>query len=610
MTDYLSSLDNRTFDKLRKLYIFALSTIAISVVISQVIIRNFLNDQQNDSTIINIAGRQRMLSQKLTKQVLLLSEEINPFKKIQLKNNLRETLDLWETSHNGLLRGNNSLGLPGNNSATVIAMYQKIESYYESILNASNTIIEKIETNEEINKSELEQAIELIKKNENYFLLLMDAIVNQYNFEASKKVDRLRNLELILMALTLVVLLGEFIFIFWPSAKFVKSTIRKLLNSEKRALKSAYDADLLRENNEKSVKELRTLNQVMDRSLLFTRILADGSIIHIGEKFSRLFNVSHLQKNLKFSEIISINKNEQEIIEDLITSYSKIGWQGEVKGTKTNKESIWLEMYIIPFYGENERLELLIISSDITKRKQTQLELENLTEERYQEKMSQQKVISSKIVENQEKEQNRIAKDIHDGIGQMLTGLKFNLESVNPQDVEKTTVKVEFLKTLVANIILGVRTATFNLAPPELGDYGIVPALTNLTQELNKYTDEKIEFFNKTNFNKRLDSLVEINIYRITQEAINNAIKYAQSSHIIVRLSHRDSLLSITIDDNGIGFEPMSLKNGKKGTEGMGMMFTKERISYINGRFFVNSSPKNGTRITINIPFEELAPVI
>ena len=143
-----------------------------------------------------------------------------------------------------------------------------------------------------------------------------------------------------------------------------------------------------------------------------------------------------------------------------------------------------------------------------------------------------------------------------------------------------------------------------------MGDYGIVPALTNLTQELNKYTDEKIEFFNKTNFNKRLDSLVEINIYRITQEAINNAIKYAQSSHIIVRLSHRDSLLSITIDDNGIGFEPMSLKNGKKGTEGMGMMFMKERISYINGRFFVNSSPKNGTRITINIPFEELAPVI
>ena len=105
---------------------------------------------------------------------------------------------------------------------------------------------------------------------------------------------------------------------------------------------------------------------------------------------------------------------------------------------------------------------------------------------------------------------------------------------------------------------------------------------------------------------------IKINSPRRTTNvnAINNAIKYAQSSHIIVRLSHRDSLLSITIDDNGIGFEPMSLKNGKKGTEGMGMMFMKERISYINGRFFVNSSPKNGTRITINIPFEELAPVI
>ena len=119
------------------------------------------------------------------------------------------------------------------------------------------------------------------------------------------------------------------------------------MNSEKRALKSAYDADLLRENNEKSVKELRTLNQVMDRSLLFTRILADGSIIHIGEKFSRLFNVSHLQKNLKFSEITfySLFKKNINILEQ--------------KNIKVNFLKINIFEKILIFLKTSPRFELI-----------------------------------------------------------------------------------------------------------------------------------------------------------------------------------------------------------------------------------------------------------
>ena len=145
-------------------------------------------------------------------------------------------------------------------------------------------------------------------------------------------------------------------------------------------------------------------------------------------------------------------------------------------------------MSIIPYSPTEDKSELLIIASDITDRKSAQLEIERLTKDSFEEKMSQQKIISSKIIENQEKEQNRIAKDVHDGIGQMLTGLKYNLESINIDDIEKTTSKIEHLKELTTNIIKGVRTATFNLTPPELSDHGIVPAITKLTQELGKLT--------------------------------------------------------------------------------------------------------------------------
>jgi len=602
MTDGKSSLDNRTFNKLRRLYIIALSTIAFSVIVSQIIIRKFLNDQQSDSTVINVAGRQRMLSQKITKEILLLSREGSFEKRLQIKDELKTTLSLWEASHNALLNGNDSLNLPGKNSKKIRAMYNNIDPYFNTILTNVNKIIYKLEDNPQLSNTDLSNEVYLISENENDFLLIMDDIVNEYNIEASHKVNRLRDLELLLMAFTLAILLLEFLFIFWPTAKAVKATIYKLLKSEKKALQNAYEADVLREENEKSVKELRILNQAMDETLLFARVASDGTIIHIGEKFTKLFKISGFKGRLKFSDIISTNKSDQEYVDNLLLQHGKTGWQGEIKATTKDNKVIWLETYIVPFFSLKEKSELLIISSDITERKKAQLEVEALTKMSYEEKMNQQKIISSKIIENQETEQNRIAKDIHDGIGQMLTGLKFNLESVNLNDKEKSTQKIENLKEIVTDIIQGVRTATFNLTPPELSDYGIASALTKLTQELSKLTNKNIKFFNKTDFDKRLDSLTEINIYRITQEAINNAIKYANSSHIIVVLSHSKNILSVSIEDNGIGFNPDKIKGLKKGTGGMGMTFMRERIKYINGRLFVNSSPENGTRITLNIP--------
>lgn len=605
MTKNGNSLDQRTFDRLSRLYIIALSTIALSVILSQILVRKHLNDQQSDSSVINVAGRQRMLSQKLTKEIVSLSTENTPKQRILLKEKIKQTLKLWEQSHHALQQGNDSLGLPGNNSAVIKEKFKVLNPTFDTISKASKSIIEKIENIPPLPLSAFIDDIEKVKENESHFLLVMDQIVNQYDLEADAKVSWLRKLEMLLMVLTLLILLGEFLFIFWPTAKSVKSTLAELLIAEKKAKKMAFDADELSVSKEKSIKELRALSHAMDETLLFARITPNGALVHMGKKFSRLFKFTKFSSSASFSEILSINETEQIEIENLIAKHKKTGWQGEVKATTRDNHDVWLEMAIIPFNPTDDKSELLIIASEITARKAAQIEIARLTKESFEEKMNQQKVISSKIIENQEKEQNRIAKDVHDGIGQMLTGLKYNLESIDIKDINKTASKIEHLKELTSNIIKGVRTATFNLTPPELSDHGIVPAITKLTQELGKLTAKHIVLFNKTDFNQRLDSLVEINIYRIVQEAINNAIKYADSTHILVSLSHSENILSIVIDDNGKGFDPNKVKNVKNGDGGMGMTFMRERIKYIDGRLFLNSEIGKGTRVTLNIPITD-----
>jgi len=602
MTKNGNSLDKKTFDKLSRLYIIALSTIALSVIISQILVRNHLDTKKSDSTVINIAGRQRMLSQKLTKEIVSLTVSFDKNNRNILKKNIKETLILWNLSHNSLQKGNDSLGLPKKNSRKIKQQFTAINPVFDSILKASKSIVKRLEINPLISIDELSSDIKKITNNEGEFLFIMDKIVNQYDSEADEKVVWLRKLEFSLMVLTLLILLGEFLFIFWPTAKSVKATLSDLLLAEKKAKKMAFDADELSFSKEKSIKELRALSHAMDETLLFARITSKGNLIHMGNKFSRLFKLSKFKKEVSFWNVLASNEKEEAFIENLISQHKKTGWQGEIKSTTKEGLDIWLEMAIIPYRQSEDKSELLIIASEITERKAAQLEIERLTKLSFEEKMSQQKIISSKIIENKEKEQNRIAKDVHDGIGQMLTGLKYNLESININDIEKTASKIEHLKALTTNIIKGVRTATFNLTPPELSDHGIVPAITKLTLELGKLTGKNILFFNKTDFNTRLDSLVEINIYRITQEAINNAIKYADSSHILVSLSHSKNILSMVIDDDGKGFEPSKVKKVKNGDGGMGMTFMKERIKYIDGRLFLNSELGKGTRVTLNIP--------
>ncbi|MGA9639013.1 ATP-binding protein [Flavobacterium sp.] len=592
---------NLSFKNLRRLYLFALLTIAVTVLLSQLLIQYNLHSQLSDSRIINFSGKQRFLSQKLTKEILILNYVTPPEKNETEIEKISTIIKLWTFNQNALETGNDSLGFPKEKSKIVIDLFASIKPNFNTIL--QNTTVFLNNKKRGINEEQNQILVQKIIENSAVFLDKMDAIVGQYDKEALKKVRLQSNTEYGILLFTMLVLLLEFLFIFKPTNKRVEVLISKLLSSEKKALKLAYNTEIISEQKENSVKELKSLNYAMENTLLYCRVANDGTIIHIGEKFAKLLKYSNFQSDKKFSEVLTPIEKEQLFIDRIITGKQKSGWQGEINVTNAENEILWLDLSMVPVTIKKEESELLIICFNITIRKKAEQEVERLNAENIAEKINQQKIISSKIVENQEHEQNRIAREIHDGIGQMLTGLKFSLESINLEDKEKSAQKIEYLKKLSLDIIKGVRTATFNLMPPELSDHGIVSSLGKLTLELSKLTGKNILFYNKTDFDQRLDSLIEINLYRLTQEAINNAIKYAESTHIIVQLSHSPTLLSVTIDDNGKGFDVSKVEKNKTiESGGMGLLFMKERIQYINGRIFFNSIPGEGTRITFNIP--------
>lgn len=596
-------LDTTTFLRVRKWYLLALAGIALTIIIAQILIQTHLNSQLSDSRVINVAGRQRAFSQKLVKEVLLLKESASSESKHKIKSEIKQTLSAWKASHMALQSGNTEMNLPVEEDAEILMLFQDINVHHKAMIGAIQRIL-----SQDITTIDFDKQKAVLLANERDFLRLMDAIVNTYDERSTTKVQNLKQKEFWLLAFSLLILLLEILLIFKPLSIKIRETISNLMQSQRESDSNAKKLEIVLTEKEKSLQELQELNFVIDNAALFASARNDGSVVFISKKFLNLLGIKEQQLNKPLSELLTTDEGQQQYLKEVLKSNRKKSIRKEeIEITTVAGEQFWLDISIIPMHQASKEQSILILCSDITERKENALKVEQLTKENFEERMLQKKIQASQIVEGQEEERKRIAKDIHDGIGQMLTALRFNIESIDIEDKAKTVEKISYLKDLTADLIKGVRTATFNLTPPELSDHGIFPALHKMTVELSKLTGKTILFENKSEENIRLDSLAETNIYRVTQEAVNNAIKYAKAGYILVTINFIDDILSVVIDDDGKGFDPAILdevpKNNSEG--GMGLFFMKERISYINGRLFINSELGKGTRVTINYKTEE-----
>lgn len=196
--------------------------------------------------------------------------------------------------------------------------------------------------------------------------------------------------------------------------------------------------------------------------------------------------------------------------------------------------------------------------------------------------------VSRALMDGEEQERMRLARDLHDGIGGTITGIKLKLESSAEQ-----TNNAELFKTVsqLEGAVHELRRTAKNLMPETLTKFGLEEAVKDYCETMQ--TDKTSISFYSNNLSSVTDKNKQLVIYRIVQELINNAVKHAEATEIFLQCTLQDNLLLISIEDNGKGFNPADVKRN------MGLNNIEMRVNYLEGKINIDSQPGKGTYINI-----------
>jgi two-component system sensor histidine kinase DegS len=603
--DFHSDSKNRVnkFSKLGMWYVLALGFIATIAIIGQVLIQRHLHSQVSDSRVVNLAGIQRYKSQWIVKMSMLLYTDVEHKHFPDRIKKLEELLEQWKKGHYGLQHGDAELDLPGENSEQILAMFADLDPYFQQVYTSAQKIIgyKKAQIKDPV---QLNMALQTLLDNETIFLEKMDEIVFQYDLEARHKVSMLSKLEYILLGISIIAIALEILFVFRPTTIQVNRTIDQLMLSEKNAKKLSKEIGALYASLERTYEQLSIVNQPVENPRLFAKADKGGTVSFIGEALATLSGISRVTEELPLSGLFRGMSNADDWMDTVIDTVSEgETWQGEVRFEGADNKNCWVHVMITPVYNnQNEIEELMMMGSDITRRKNAEQNMNVKNRAEIEKKINQQKFRSVLILEGQEEERKRIAMDIHDGIGQMLTSLKFQIESIDLKDSTKAANKIDEIEQLIKEVIREVRRVTFNLKPTVLGDYGLQAALNVFVQEIGKLTDIKL-VYHAANEIERLPQKTENNIFRIIQEAINNAIKYSGADAIFIDLKQTGNELTISVRDEGKGFDSKLVESRSMNIEsGRGFFNMYERTEYISGNLEINSAPGKGTKVVLTVP--------
>lgn len=210
-----------------------------------------------------------------------------------------------------------------------------------------------------------------------------------------------------------------------------------------------------------------------------------------------------------------------------------------------------------------------------------------------------------RIIEAQEEERKRLSREIHDGPAQMLANVIMRSDLIEriyrERGVEEAIGEMRDLKKMVRSALYEVRRIIYDLRPMALDDLGLIPTLKKYLQTIEEYHKTTITF-TYTGEVKRLSNRFEVAVFRLVQEAVQNALKHAEATTIQVEMELKKDHLLIVVKDDGKGFNPNEKKD-----KAFGLMGMRERIEWLGGKLHIYSQLGRGTIVTMHIPLQKTA---
>ncbi|MGK6341131.1 ATP-binding protein [Chryseobacterium sp. DT-3] len=299
------------------------------------------------------------------------------------------------------------------------------------------------------------------------------------------------------------------------------------------------------------------------------------------------------RERLKFSELESEKKEQQLRLAKLETK-QKNNDISNYKKLLTFKEKINTYYIIFIFIFIVLIILLLYAYKQRAKSMKQRDELHALAMEK--EKQNSKISTLTALLEGQEQERGRLARDLHDGLGGLLSGTKLQLSSLDPHQSKNIEDGISKSINQIDGAVEELRRVAHNLMPDLLIKYGLEAAIQEFATRMpNSALDIHTEFINYSNSISEDKQLI---LYRIIQELVNNAIKHADTSEIIIQISEEENVLHLTVEDNGKGFDPASLDVRKTA----GFHNIESRVQFLKGTMNITSELNIGTSIELQIP--------
>lgn len=215
--------------------------------------------------------------------------------------------------------------------------------------------------------------------------------------------------------------------------------------------------------------------------------------------------------------------------------------------------------------------------------------------------------LSQQLLKAHEDERQMIARELHDSVAQDLSTLKIVFKTLFDErsgELSQTKENVSKLFAILDRTILSVRNLSYDLRPPGLADLGLLRTLSTYCEEFAQENALMVDFHSVGLKKMTLDSLVEINVYRLVQEGLNNIRKHAQARRVKVTLVGVSPNIILRIEDDGKGFDVRARERSLNGEKRLGLRSMKERVNLLQGQMMIDSHPGKGAKISIKFPYK------